>query len=160
MTVHEQSGQVGGNGDFQVRTERHISSGGVVFRRRDGITEIALIAVREGRVWCLPKGHVEKGENIARTAHREVREETGLDGRIVKLIGNIHYFYVSKEEGEARRIFKIVYFFLMEYTGGDVAGHDSEVYDCRWFPVDEAVERAEYKDEKGILIKAMEMLRL
>ena len=116
--------------------------------------DVALIAVKEGRVWCLPKGLVETGENIARTAHREVKEETGLDGKIIKLIDNIHYFYISKEEGKITRIFKIVYFFLMEYTGGDMRDHDTEVHDCRWFPMDEAIEIAEYKDERGILVKA------
>lgn len=141
-----------------MKNERMLSSGGVVFRQSDKHIEIALISVKEGKVWCLPKGLVEKGENIARTAHREVKEETGLDARIVKLIGNIHYFFVSKEEGETKRIFKIVYFFLMEYAGGDVAGHDSEVNDCRWFPVEQAIELVEYKDEKGILLKARDML--
>lgn len=142
-----------------MKTDRQISAGGVIFRRIDNNAEIALIAVKDGKVWCLPKGLVEKGENIARTAHREVKEETGLDGKIIKLIGNIHYFYVSKEEGENTRIFKIVYFFLMEYTGGDIAGHDTEVNDCRWFSFDDAIEIAEYKDEKGILLKAGEILR-
>lgn len=142
-----------------MKTERQISSGGVVFRRRDNNTEIALIAVKEGKVWCLPKGLVEKGENIARTAHREVKEETGLDGKIIKLIDNIHYFYASKEGGETKRIFKIVYFFLMENTGGDVKEHDSEVNDCRWFPIDEAIEKVEYKDEKRILSMVSEILK-
>ena len=146
-------------GYFRVKTDRQLSAGGVIFRRINNNSEIALIAVKDGKVWCLPKGLVETGENIARTAHREVKEETGLDGKIIKLIGNIHYFYVSKEEGKNTRIFKIVYFFLMEYTGGDIADHDTEVDDCRWFPFDEAVEKAEYKDEKGILIKAGEILR-
>src|SRR4030067_751932 len=142
-----------------MKTDRQLSSGGVIFRRKDHKAEIALIAVKDGRVWCLPKGLVERGENIARTAHREVKEETGLDGRIIKLIGNIHYFYVSREEGVAKRIFKIVYFFLMEHTGGDITEHDTEVNDCRWFPFDEAVEIAGYKDEQGILLKAGEILR-
>ena len=141
-----------------MKTDRQLSSGGVVFRRIDHKAEIALIAVKDGRVWCLPKVLVEKGENIARTAHREVKEETGLDGRIIKLIGNIHYFYVSKEEGVAKRIFKIVYFFLMEHTGGDVKEHDSEVNDCRWFPIEEAIGKVEYKDEKDILLKAAAFL--
>ena len=143
-----------------MKTYRQISSGGVIYRRIDNNAEIALIAVKDGRVWCLPKGLVEKGENIARTAHREVKEETGLDGKIIKLIDNIHYFYISKEGGETTRIFKIVYFFLMEYTGGDVKDHDTEVHDCKWFPIDDAIEMAEYKDEQGILVKAKAILKL
>jgi len=142
-----------------MKTLRQISSGGVVFREvgKGGI-EVALIAVKGGKVWCLPKGLVQEHENIARTAHREVKEETGLDGRIIRLIDHIQYFYVHKEGGETIRYFKIVYFFLMEYTGGDVKDHDWEVDDCRWFPIDEAIERVEYKDEKGILENAKEMI--
>src|SRR4030067_3109939 len=107
-----------------MKTERQISSGGVVFRRIDDNIEIALIAVKGGTVWCLPKGLVEKGENLARTAHREVKEETGLDGKILGKIDSIHYFYTHKQENETVRYFKIVYFFLMECTGGGIRRTD------------------------------------
>jgi 8-oxo-dGTP pyrophosphatase MutT (NUDIX family) len=148
----------------KIKTERQLSSGGVVFRRSGKAVEVALISVKSGfgqgpRVWCLPKGLVEKGENIARTAHREVKEETGLDGKIIKKINNIHYFYSEKDEKGLRRYFKIVYFFLMEYTSGDTAFHDEEVEDCRWFPLDEAIKIASYKDEKEILRKAGVILK-
>lgn len=152
-----------------MKTERQISSGGVIFRRNPSAPplekgaewriEVALIAVKGGAVWCLPKGLVEKSENIARTAHREVKEETGLDGKIIKMIDTIHYFYAHKEEGETKRFFKIVYFFLMEYTGGDVANHDMEVDDCKWFPIDDAIKSVEYKDEMDILKKAKRMIK-
>ncbi|HBO83755.1 MAG: hypothetical protein A2073_07065 [Deltaproteobacteria bacterium GWC2_42_11] len=153
-----------------MKTERQISSGGVIFRRNppstpplekggEGGIEVALIAVKDSTVWCLPKGLVEKGENIARTAHREVKEETGLDGKIIKLIDNIHYFYSHKEPGETKRFFKIVYFFIMEYTHGDVKDHDSEVDDCQWFEIDEALKKVEYEDEKEILKKARDMIK-
>jgi len=141
-----------------MKTERQISSGGIIFRRMDDKAEVALIAVKEGNAWRLPKGLREDGEGIARTAHREVKEETGLDGKIVKLIGHIQYFYTHKYEIETKRIFKIVYFFLMEYTGGDTANHDSEVNDCQWFSIDDAINMVEYKDEKEILKKAKKMI--
>ena len=152
-----------------MKTERQISSGGVIFRRNplsipplekggQGGIEIALIAVKGGSVWTLPKGQVEKGENIARTAHREVKEETGLDGKIIKLIDHIQYFYAHKEKEETRRFFKVVYFFLMEYSEGDVQNHDFEVDDCQWFPIDDAIKTVEYKDEKEILKKAKKMI--
>ncbi|MEK7851714.1 MAG: NUDIX hydrolase [Deltaproteobacteria bacterium] len=141
-----------------IKNERQLSSGGVIFRRTDKGIEVALIAVKEGKVWCLPKGLVEEGENIARTAHREVKEETGLDGKIIEKVDHIEYFYAHKEKEETVRYFKIVYFFLMEYTGGDVKDHDEEVDDCRWFPIDEAIEEVEYKDEREILKKAKEMI--
>lgn len=148
-----------GSEDAYMKTERRISSGGVVFRARDAEIEVALISVKGGKVWGLPKGLVEKGENLARAAHREVREETGLDGRIMGKIGRIEYFFAFKDEEETKRAFKIVYFFLMEYTGGRVADHDQEVDDCRWFPIDEAVRLMKYEDEKGILKKAGRLIK-
>ncbi len=141
-----------------METIRQISAGGVVFRRVPGGVEVALISVKDGSVWALPKGLVERGENIARTAHREVKEETGLDGRIIRKIDSIKYFYAHKEKGVTKRFFKIVYFFLMEYTGGDVKNHDTEVVECRWFPINRAIELATYRDEKEILRKAKEII--
>jgi 8-oxo-dGTP pyrophosphatase MutT (NUDIX family) len=137
---------------------REISAGGVVFRSSGGVIEVALISVKHGKLWGLPKGLVEKGENLARTAHREVKEETGLDGKIIKNLGHIEYFFTFKHEEGFTRVFKIVYFFLMEYAGGDVSDHDEEVVDCRWFPLDEAIGLLKYEDEKGILKKARSVL--
>lgn len=141
-----------------IKNERQLSSGGVIYRNVDKGIEVALIAVKEGTVWCLPKGLVEEGENIARTAHREVKEETGLDGKIIKKIDHIEYFYSHKEKEETIRYFKIVYFFLMEYTGGDVSEHDKEVDDCKWFSINEAIKKIEYEDEREIVRKAKEMI--
>ena len=151
-----------------MKTERQISSGGVVFRINPsspplekggkGGIEIALIAVKGGSVWCLPKGLLEKGEGLARAAHREVREETGVDGRILKLIDYIKYFYTHKDKDKTIRYLKIVYFFLMEYTKGNVRNHDLEVDECKWFPINDAMKMIEYDDEKEILKKAKRMI--
>ena len=142
-----------------MNTERQISAGGVIFRPSGGSIKVALISVKGGKVWALPKGLNEKGENLARTAHREVKEETGLDGKILTKIGHINYFFMLKDEGETRRFFKIVYFFLMEYTGGSVEDHDEEVEECRWFNINEAIKLMKYEDEKEILKKAKKLIK-
>ena len=147
----------------KIRTEKLLSSGGVVYRRRNDGVDVALISVltRHGEgpaVWELPKGLVEEGENIARTAHREVREETGLDGRIIKKIGDIHYFYSEKTGEETKRILKVVIFFLLEYTSGEVAFHDSEVEESRWFSASDALEALSFEDEREILVKALALV--
>jgi len=133
-----------------------VSSGGVIFRRYDGSIEVAMVAVKGGNVWCLPKGLIDKGEVPEKTAIREVAEETGLKGRIIEKLGEITYWYYIKEENIKCR--KTVHFFLMEYEGGNVSNHDWEVDDASWFLIDEALKKASYRGEKEIIEKAREKL--
>lgn len=133
-----------------------VSSGGVIFRRYDGSIEVAMVAVKGGNVWCLPKGLIDKGEVPEKTAIREVAEETGLKGRIIEKLGEITYWYYIKEENIKCR--KTVHFFLMEYEGGDVSNHDWEVDDASWFLIDEALKKASYRGEKEIIEKARKKL--
>jgi 8-oxo-dGTP pyrophosphatase MutT (NUDIX family) len=136
--------------------KRQVSSGGVIFRKNNTFTEIALIAVKGGKVWCLPKGAIDKGESPERTAVREVEEETGLKGKIIEKLGEITYCYYLKEEEVRCR--KTVYFFLIEYESGDISEHDWEVDKAAWFPIDKAVEKADYENEREIIKRAREML--
>jgi 8-oxo-dGTP pyrophosphatase MutT (NUDIX family) len=137
--------------------KRQISSGGLVFRRRNSIIEVAMIAVKEGTVWCLPKGLIDKGEIPEKTALREVEEETGLKGRIIEKLGEITYWYYLKEENVKCR--KTVHFFLMEYEGGDISNHDYEVEDAKWVPIDEALDKVNYKSERELIEKARKKLK-
>lgn len=138
---------------------RRVSSGAVVFRRGPQGVEVALVSLKDGKKkWSLPKGLKEPGENLARAAHREVAEETGLDGRIIRLIDSIKYFYTHVDERGPKRVFKIVYFFLMEQLSGDTSLHDAEVEECRWFPIDEAKSLMTFDDERRIIELAREMI--
>jgi 8-oxo-dGTP pyrophosphatase MutT (NUDIX family) len=82
-------------------------AGGVVFRKRMGVTEYLLVeSSREPRDWVLPKGHIEPNESARQTAVREVREESGVWARIVGDLDSISY----ESGGEA----VTVQFYLME----------------------------------------------
>lgn len=133
-----------------------VSSGGVIFRKRDDRIEVALVAVKDGKVWCLPKGLIEKGEDERQTAVREVMEETGLTGRIIDKIGDISYWYFIKEENVKCK--KTVHFYLLEFISGDTKNHSWEVDRAGWFEIDEALGLLSYKGERDILNKAREML--
>lgn len=138
----------------KIKTE--VSSGGVIFRKRGDKIEVALVAVKDGKVWCLPKGLIEKGEDERQTAVREVMEETGLTGKIIDKIGDISYWYFIKEENA--RCKKTVHFYLLEFISGDTKDHSWEVDRAGWFEIDEALSLLSYKDERNILNKAREML--
>jgi periplasmic divalent cation tolerance protein len=140
-----------------IRTVREVSAGGVMYRKNSDQIQIALIHVRNR--WGLPKGHVEEGERIEETALREVREETGLEGRVVKKLGDIRYAYRDKtKEGEPIRIYKRVHFYLLRYLKGDVRDHDHEVDEARWFPMDQVIKNLKFATERKMVHRALSIL--
>ena len=130
----------------------------MVYRNREGVTEVALIQPKDRDAWALPKGLIEPGETPENAAQREAREETGLSGTIEGKINTITYSYTAKWENPPARVFKIVTFYLLQFTHGDPMKHDREVERVEWFPIDEAIRNASYKQEKDILRKAKQLL--
>ena len=139
-------------------SRREISAGCVIFRPAGDGVEVALIQPRDREAWALPKGVIEPGETAEKAAAREALEETGLSGDIVAKIDTIKYSYVAKWEDPPTRIFKIVTFYLLRCTGGDVSKHDKEVDQVAWFPIRDAFRMSTYKQEKDILHKAQALI--
>lgn len=136
-------------------TREQISAGGVVFRRRGSLVEVALISVGGERRWQLPKGLIDAGETPERAALREVREETGLSAEIVSPLEVVEYWYFSKGTAAPRvRFHKLVHFFLMRYESGDVSEHDAEVNEARWVEINEAAGTLAFKGERKVLEQA------
>jgi 8-oxo-dGTP pyrophosphatase MutT (NUDIX family) len=130
------------------------SASGVIYEEREGKMWVTLIATKEGQVWGLPKGLVDTGEKPLETALREVEEESGLQGEPKADLGHIEYWY---RDSETRVLYhKFVHYYLLSRVGGNVSEHDWEVDEARWFPVEEAIERASYENERNVLVKAME----
>lgn len=137
-----------------MRTE--ISAGGVVIKREDGKEKVLLCLQQKlsgKRTYCLPKGHVEKGETKEEAAIREVFEETGIRISNPRFIDKIDYFFV--QEGE--RIKKTVYFYLMDYQSGSFTPN-KETIDIGWFEKDEALSLTPYPSEKKIIEIAFQKL--
>jgi 8-oxo-dGTP pyrophosphatase MutT (NUDIX family) len=134
---------------------REFSAGGLVVRQMRGRPYIAAVRVKDGTVIALPKGHIEPGESGAQTAVREVREETGVDSRIVEKLDDIRYWYTR----DGARVLKVVSFFLLAYRSGSVRDYQrDEVDGAEWIPLDEAPERLAYKGERQMARAALSKL--
>ena len=89
-----------------------ISTGGLVVRLNEGHVEGLLIRAQGKKRFELPKGHVEIGEDLAKTAHREIAEEAGVTTK-VEILGEISNFgYSFQRDGESFKCFKIVHYYL------------------------------------------------
>lgn len=96
--------------------------------------EEGILLVRQGtgrQYWSLPGGVVEEGESLDKAVIREVKEETGLDVQVGRLVA-----VYSKLSEDA-----VAVTFQAEVTGG-TAHADNEILECGWFPIDSLPDHA------------------
>ena len=142
----------------EIPTERQVSAGGVVYRKKVTGVEVAIIKVGPIVRWQLPKGIVDEGETPEQAAIREVREETGLNAKIESTLETIEYWYVSGGKTGKVRYHKFVHFYLMKYTSGKTDDHDNEVLEARWVPIVDAIRMLSFKSERELVEKAKELI--
>lgn len=129
---------------------REYSAGGLVF---DGHGRVAIIArhSRSGHLeWCLPKGHIEKGETPQQTAVREVHEETGILGEVIDSIATIDYWFT----GTSQRVHKLVHHFALRQIGGSLTVEgdpDHEAEDAIWVDFKDLDDVLSYPNERKIV---------
>ena len=93
-------------------------------------------------MWCLPIGFAEMGETIAQAAIRELHEETGVAGRVTRLIDADSWksgFYGD---------LLVVTFETEKISGVETAGDDAD--DVRYFAIDHLPPLAFPSNEKAI----------
>jgi mutator protein MutT len=96
---------------------------GVIFSLNGGIVLVRrAIEPRSGK-WVFPGGYVDRGESLEAAALREVKEESGLDVQLTRLLGAYSY--------PDNAVIIIVY--AGEVTGG-ILQTDDENQDIRPFP--------------------------
>ena len=81
-------------------------------------------------------------------------EETGLRVRITGPLDDIEYWFVQS----GTRIHKTVHYFMMEPTGGDLAGHDHEFDQVRWIDFSEATAVLTFETERALVARAADVL--
>lgn len=111
---------------------------GVAAIVRDASERVLFMHRADDGRWGLPAGAIDPGESPAQAIVREVREETGLDVRAIRVAGvfgglGFRHRYPNGDEVEWT-----VTVFECEIAGGELAPQDGEALALRYFTPEEA----------------------
>ena len=91
----------------------------------------------EKRNWSLPGGKLERGETLSQGLIREMKEETGLDVEIERML------YLCDVAASSNSILHIT--FLLKRTGGEIELPTNEfdenpIHDVKFVPIPELIQ--------------------
>ena len=111
-------------------------------KKYTGKTSTAIIPFQEDKIllikrntvpfkgyWALPGGRMEPGENIEQTIVREVKEETGLDVVIDRVVGE----YIEKGCKDNVEYEYYPTCFAIKSVGGEIKKQESEIQEIKLF---------------------------
>lgn len=126
------------------------AAGCVVWLRRRGEVQFAIVHRPRYDDWSHPKGKLDPGETELEAARREVLEETGLQGEVGPELPTVEYV-----DNQGRP--KVVHYWLLEHTSGEFEQND-EVDELRWCGPAEAIELLTYPHDRVLINQAQALL--
>lgn len=132
-------------------------AGAVVYAKHEGEVYLAFVHDIFGH-WTISKGKIEEGEDIRAGAVRELKEEMGLDIRIVAELG-VNEYTANDPEVKGGKKRKRVTYFLAESPFSDIKlGPSGGLDDAQWFPLSQVGSLNFYDDTLKIIIPAINIL--
>ena len=126
---------------------RYIKSCGfVAYKRIENVNHYLIIQSLNGDVG-FPKGHMESGESELETAIRELKEETGVDVKVIQ-------GFRRQIEYELRRIpdtIKQSVYFLGQCTSDKIICQEAEVTEASFISYEDALKILTFEETKNIL---------
>ncbi len=154
----DQMGRKKSNGNDPVdpdKLPKEKKAGGVIIAEKDGETLIGLVHDVFG-YWTLAKGGVEAGETSEEGAIREIKEKTGLDTEIVKLLGENEYVASHPEKG---KILKQVSYYLVKTPYREMELHSTGgLDDAKWFRLVDLENINTYDDILPLLAQSIDYI--
>ena len=96
--------------------------------------------------WGLPGGRMDPGETVEQTIIRETKEETGLDVKIVRKIGE----YIEKGIKDDIEYEYYPTCFLVNKIGGEIRKQESEIQDIKLFSLKKLPDPLGFEHNKMI----------
>jgi ADP-ribose pyrophosphatase YjhB (NUDIX family) len=83
--------------------------------------------------WWMPGGGLDFGEDPATGVLRELREETGLEGRLAGLVGAISTVFETSMERPGEPVHAVGFVYRVEIVGGELRHEvDGSSDQCAW----------------------------
>lgn len=124
-----------------IGTEWYIGVGATVaVVRGDG--RILMIRRRDNGAWFFPAGYADLGENVAHTAVREVREETGYHIQPERILGVYSGPMFRHTFPNGDQVKNVGVLFRARLLGGEPAPQAAEVSELAWMTPQEVVANA------------------
>ncbi|KPF73584.1 phosphohydrolase [Brevundimonas sp. AAP58] len=123
---------------------------GVVCLRGDSVLLIRRGTPPRLGEWSLPGGRIEPGEGVRAAALRELREETGVEARLIGLIDVVDGIFP-----EAGRHYVLVDFAAEWLSGEPVAGDDAA--EAAFVPLADARSRVAWSETRRIIEGAIRL---
>jgi transcription antitermination protein NusB len=129
--------------------------GAVVYTRKEGEILLAFVHDVFGH-WTLSKGKILEGVEPAAGTVSKVKEEIGLDVKIIADLGSNEYIANDPEIGKIR---KQVHYYLAESGTNEITlAQKPGLDDAKWFKLSDILELNFYNDILPIVTKAVTIL--
>ena len=131
-------------------------AGGIVWNEKFGV----LVVNQNNNSWSLPKGHVERGEGLLSAAMREIREETGVPEKKLKLIKKLATYErdrIQRKPGDAPEM-RMITLFLFTTTEKRLAPEDPMNPEARWVPIDRVAALLTHPKDKEMFDSLKEQI--
>ena len=124
-------------------------AGGIVVRFDGPPLLLVATGKRSLSRWIFPKGHIEEGETPVETAIREVREETGIETKLLPP----GYLGTTEFNLDLRNL--RVQYFLLQYTGTSGPG-DGRLH--KWCTYDAALALLTFENTRELLRRVLPVI--
>lgn len=128
---------------------RHLVTDAVVIKNNQILLIKRAPHLTNGGKWGMAGGYVSSDETGEEAALRELKEETGYDGKIIKLLEVVDK---PHRKGDDLNRQNIALMYLIE-AGEKVQEVDNETSEARWFDIDKLPPESEFAFDHYEIIK-------
>lgn len=122
-------------------------AGAILYTKQNETVLYLVIRDNHGN-FGFPKGHLEQGEDLLQAAHREIREETGIDASI-DLSFQKELNYIMPNGIPKRSVY-----FIANYSDQDPIPQEGEVEEILLLPYEETLSVLTFENMKEVLMEA------